>query len=73
MVAFIFEETVNTLLGRAAGLGMNLEPYLASGRMKIEHLDPAEVSPGEFVDMVRASVEEGGSRAVLIDSLNGFL
>jgi circadian clock protein KaiC len=73
VVAFIFEETVNTLLGRAAGLGMNLEPYLESGRMKIEHLDPAEVSPGEFVDMVRASVEEGGARAVLIDSLNGFL
>ena len=72
-VAFIFEETVNTLLGRAAGLGMNLDAHLKSGRMKIEHLDPAEVSPGEFVDMVRRSVEEDGARAVLIDSLNGFL
>jgi circadian clock protein KaiC len=72
-VAFIFEETINTLLGRAAGLGMNLDAHLKSGRMKIEHLDPAEVSPGEFVDMVRRSVEEDGARAVLIDSLNGFL
>lgn len=72
-VAFIFEETVSTLLGRASGLGMNLDPHLASGRMKIEHLDPAEVSPGEFVNMVRRSVEEDGARAVLIDSLNGFL
>jgi len=73
VVAFIFEETVSTLLGRAAGLGMNLEQYLDSGLMTIEHLDPAEVSPGEFVDMVRRSVEEHGARAVLIDSLNGFL
>ncbi len=72
-VAFIFEETVNTLLGRAAGLGMKLDPHLSSGRMKIEHLDPAEVSPGEFVNMVRRSVEQDGARAVLIDSLNGFL
>jgi circadian clock protein KaiC len=72
-IAFIFEETVSTLLGRAAGLGMNLEQYLDSGHRKIEHLDPAEVSPGEFVDMVRRSVEEQGARAVLIDSLNGFL
>jgi circadian clock protein KaiC len=72
-VAFIFEETVNTLMGRAAGLGMNLSTHVKSGRMKIEHLDPAEVSPGEFVDMVRHSVEEEGARVVLIDSLNGFL
>jgi circadian clock protein KaiC len=41
--------------------------------MKIEHLDPAEVSPGEFVNMVRRAVEKDGARAVLIDSLNGFL
>jgi circadian clock protein KaiC len=71
--AFIFEETLGTLLGRAAGLGMDLQPLLRSGRMQIQHLDPAEVSPGEFVDMVRKSVEEDDSRAVLIDSLNGFL
>jgi len=71
--AFIFEETVSTLMGRAAGLGMNLEPYVRDLRIRIEHLDPAEVSPGEFVDMVRRSVEEHGVRAVLIDSLNGFL
>jgi circadian clock protein KaiC len=73
VVAFIFEETVSTLLGRATGLGMNLNPHIASGRMRVEHMDPAEVSPGEFVDMVRRSVEEDGARAVLIDSLNGFL
>jgi circadian clock protein KaiC len=71
--AFIFEETINTLMIRARGLGMDLAPHLASGRVKIEHIDPAEVSPGEFVDMVRDSVEGGGVRTVLIDSLNGFL
>lgn len=72
-VAFIFEETVSTLLGRAAGLGMDLASYVRSGRIHIEHLDPAEVSPGEFVNMVREYVEQKGVRAVLIDSLNGFL
>jgi circadian clock protein KaiC len=73
VVAFIFEETVSTLVGRAIGLGMNLNSHIASGQMRVEHMDPAEVSPGEFVDMVRRSVEEDGARAVLIDSLNGFL
>jgi circadian clock protein KaiC len=71
--AFIFEETISTLMGRAAGLGMNLAAYVGSGRLNISHLDPAEVSPGEFVDMVREAVETHGVRAVLIDSLNGFL
>lgn len=70
---FIFEETVNTLTGRASGLGMNLAPYAKTGRIRIEHLDPAEVSPGEFSDMVRYSVENEQVRVVLIDSLNGFL
>jgi len=73
VASFIFEETLNTLLGRAAGLGMNLDPFLANGKMTIDHLDPAEVSPGEFVDRVRYSVEKQNVRAVLIDSLNGFL
>ena len=72
-VAFIFEETINTLIGRAAGLGMNLDTHIKSGLLRLEHLDPAEVSPGEFVDMVRHAVEDGKVRAVLIDSLNGFL
>ena len=71
--AFIFEETINTLIGRAYGLGMDLKKHMDSGLIKIEHLDPAEVSPGEFVDRVRQSVESGDVRAVLIDSLNGFL
>jgi RecA-superfamily ATPases implicated in signal transduction len=71
--AFIFEETLGTLVGRASGLGMNLRPHLKSGRMRLEHLDPAELSPGEFVALVRQCVEQDKVRAVLIDSLNGFL
>jgi circadian clock protein KaiC len=71
--AFIFEETVATLIRRARGLGMNLEPHIRSGHIRINHLDPAEVSPGEFADLVRQSIEKDNVRAVLIDSLNGFL
>ena len=72
-VAFIFEETVNTLLGRARGLGMDLQPHIDKGLVKIDHIDPAEVSPGEFANRVRESIEKNGARCVLIDSLNGFL
>jgi circadian clock protein KaiC len=71
--AFIFEETVNTLLGRAAGLGMDLTKHINNGRLRIDHLDPAEMSPGEFVEKVRDCVENAKARTILIDSLNGFL
>lgn len=71
--AFIFEETISTLTMRAKGLGMDLDKYVQSGHVRISHLDPAEVSPGEFSDMVRQAVEDDHVRFVLIDSLNGFL
>lgn len=70
---FLFEETIATLIQRASGLGMNLGPHLESGSIKITHLDPAEMSPGEFIQLVRNAVEEEDTRTVVIDSLNGFL
>lgn len=71
--AFIFEETVSTLKRRARGLGMDLAPNINTGRIKIVHFDPAETSPGEFVDKVRYKVDKDNARTVVIDSLNGFL
>jgi circadian clock protein KaiC len=71
--AFIFEETVSSLAHRATGLGMDLERLAASGHMKLEQVDPAEMSPGEFVEKVRGAVENDGVGTIIIDSLNGFL
>src|SRR5581483_5565371 len=71
--AFIFEETVDTLLRRARGLGMDLKPLMRSGHLKVDHFDPAEMSPGEFIDKVRDCVDKGGAKIVIIDSLNGFM
>lgn len=71
--AFIFEESIESLLSRASGLGMDLEAHVNAGRIKLEQVDPAEMSPGEFIEKVRDCIEHGGVRYVLIDSLNGFL
>jgi circadian clock protein KaiC len=71
--AFIFEETIDTLLRRARGLGLNLKPLIDSGQLRIEHLDPAEISPGEFTDKVCRCVDEDHAGIVVIDSLNGFM
>jgi circadian clock protein KaiC len=68
---FTFDETIATLKQRSAGLGMDLESAIGDGSMSVSQVDPAEISPGEFVHRVREMVRQGVS-LIVIDSLNGF-
>ena len=70
---FVFDESVNTLVSRMSGLGIDLEGHVSSGRMRITPVDPAELSPGAFSDSLRRAVEADKSSIVVIDSLNGYL
>ena len=70
---FMFEEGRHTLIARAASLGMDLRPHIKSGRITLDQVDPAEMSPGEFVKRVRTCVEEDKASVIVIDSLNGYL
>jgi circadian clock protein KaiC len=54
-------------------LGLPLQDKLDSGLIRLQQIDPAELSPGEFAANVRRSVEEDGARIIIIDSLNGYL
>ncbi|HEY8049865.1 MAG TPA: ATPase domain-containing protein [Ramlibacter sp.] len=69
---YLFDESLGTLLTRSRALGLDIEPFIHDGMLQIETLDPAEVSPGEFANMVRNSVADG-ARCVVIDSLNAYL
>lgn len=69
---FQFDEGLATLLSRSRSLGMDLEPFIASGLLAIKQINPAEMSPGEFASRVRDVVQDG-ARVVLIDSLNAYL
>jgi circadian clock protein KaiC len=70
---FTFDESSGTLGARSAALGMDLAAQVESGRVVIKQVDPAELSPGEFVHTVRRQVEERNCRLVVIDSLNGYM
>lgn len=69
---FLFEEAVNNLLLRSAGLGMDLRAALDSGMLDIQQVDPAEMAPGEFLQAV-TDAEANGARVIVIDSLNGYM
>jgi circadian clock protein KaiC len=70
---FAFDERVQTLLLRARGLGLGLENAIASGRLRIKQIDPAEMGPGEFAASVSRAATEEKTRVIVIDSLNGYL
>jgi circadian clock protein KaiC len=72
-VIFTFDEALATLIERAKGLGMDVTTLLADGSLDIQQIDPAELSPGEFVARVRGLVDSEKLRVVVLDSLNGFL
>jgi circadian clock protein KaiC len=70
---FIFDESLETLLTRATGLGIDLKKWVASEIVAISPVDPAELSPGEFVHRIREAVERDKVDVLIIDSLNGYL
>jgi circadian clock protein KaiC len=69
---FIFDEELGLLFERAKGLGFELQAMVDRNEIAVEQVDAAELGPGEFAHRVRASVEKGGARTVVIDSLNGY-
>jgi len=69
---FIFDEELGLLFERSKGLGIDLAAMVDTGRLVIEQIDAAELTPGEFSERVRVCVETHGARTVVIDSLNGY-
>jgi circadian clock protein KaiC len=70
---FCFEESIATLTKRAKGLGMGLDKHIASGKLVVQQIDPAELAPGAFVAHIRELVEAQNAKVIIIDSLNGLL
>ena len=70
---FVFDERVATVFERTRALGEDLLPYVKSGKLHIQQIDPAEMGAGEFAFHVQQAVERMRCRLVLIDSLNGYL
>lgn len=73
VTVFIFDEGKKTLVDRCRSLGMQIDKYLANGCITLRQVDPAEVSPGEFMMDVRREVEERSVKMIIIDSLNGYM
>lgn len=70
---FLFDESTSTLCKRMAGLGLDFAGPAADGRLHLQQINPAELSPGEFAWAVVEAAARPGTSIVVIDSLNGYL
>ena len=69
---FVFDEELGLLFRRARGMGIDLEAFKNDGKLLVNQVDAAELSPGEFAHSVRACVDTKKVGTVVIDSLNGY-
>ena len=72
-IIYAFDEVLRIAQDRATALGMDVREYIRDGHLAMCQVDPAELSPGEFIWQIRSDVEDRDARVVVIDSLNGFL
>ena len=70
---FLFDERLGTFRSRAIGLGLQLEGAIADGTLRLQQVEPTEMSPGEFSSVVVNAVEQDNVRMIVIDSINGYL
>ena len=71
-IVYSFDEVLRTAQDRSEALGMPVRAEIEKGTLAMVQVDPAELSPGEFIGQIRADVEKHDTRVVVIDSLNGF-
>jgi circadian clock protein KaiC len=70
---FLFDERRPSYFRRCGQLGLHINAQSGAGQLTVQHVEPGELSPGEFSYRVRDAVETRGVRVVVIDSLNGYL
>lgn len=70
---YLFEENLRVMLGRAKSLGVPMERLVKEGKIHAQQIDPAEMAPGKFVNLVQDDVQKRHARMIVIDSLNGYL
>lgn len=70
---FLFDENVGTLLARCSALKMPIAEAIEAGTVTVQQIDPAEMSPGEFVQTIRDAIDKRGVGMIVIDSLMGLL
>jgi circadian clock protein KaiC len=71
-VVYTFEEQTETLLHRCDSLGIPVRAMIDGGHLAVVQVEPLRFSPAEFALLVRAEVEQRGTKIVMIDGVSGY-
>lgn len=71
-VVFHFEEAERTIIGRAESINIPIGRMIEEGNLRLERIEPLQLSSEQFAFMVREEVEERGAMMVMIDSVAGY-
>lgn len=71
-VVYTFEEGRETLIHRCESINMPVGEMLEKGTLRIEEIEPLELSADEFAYRVRQEVEEEGTEIVMLDGIVGY-
>lgn len=70
---YLFDESAESLRLRGDALGLDMTGSLATGAIALRQIDPAELTPGEFMQRVYRDAVDDRRSVLVIDSLNGFM
>lgn len=70
---YLFDERLSTFKLRTLALGMDLNQALDSEQLRMQQVEPTDLSPGEFASQVVSAVENRNIALVVIDSINGYM
>ena len=70
---YMFDERLQTFMQRAQGLGVDVQTGIDADQLRLQQIEPTELSPGEFANQVVRAVEEEGVTLIVIDSINGYM
>ena len=70
---FAFDESRETIMERSDSLGLAFAKMVEKGDVHLTAMDPLDLLPGEFMQMVRHAVTERDVKMIVLDSLTGYL
>ena len=71
-LVYTFEEPIESIVSRSESLGQPAREMRENGLLRLVRVNPMELYPDEFLEMVRSDVEEWEAETVLVDSLRGY-
>jgi len=69
---YTFEEGSASILQRANSIKIPLEKLIQKGTVLLREINPLELYPDEFLEILRTDIEKNGVEVVMLDNLRGY-